>query len=61
MKEEYLFKKDTRTTEDLIEEFKQLDTLKRMDILIKWFGIRHLFKEMILKESGIKHLRESLK
>ena len=45
---------------ELEKEFIKLDTNKRIDILIKWFGIRGLFNILIKDYKGIEYLRECL-
>ena len=61
IKEEYIFKKDKRTKEDLIKQFKELNQDEKSSILIMYFGTKPLFEEMIKEDLGIKHLRELIK
>lgn len=46
--------------EELLKIFNNLENFKRIDIIIKWFGLQSLFNEMVENEKGLYYLKEKL-
>jgi len=46
--------------EEIIKRFEELPQNKKIDILIKWFGVKPLKEELFKSEEGLKYIEEVL-